>query len=219
MAVEFHGQRLAGELVRRDVGQHARGIDIDGVAAGRLDDGDAVVGDVAAEVAGGDDAVVQVVGVEDLFQADGDRVQVAAGQSAVGGEAFGQDEQVGLLLEDAVVVGAEQAADVGEGVLLGGEGAAVGERKHFLGDLFWRPIGVAGLALADEPGIFGEAAGVQVERNAVARADGLDGLDVRHGDRLSAAGVVGDGQHDERDLGGALGGDQGFQRARRPCCP
>ena len=49
--VEFDGQRLAGKLVPRDMRQHAAGVDIDGVAAGRLDDGHAVVGDVAAQVA------------------------------------------------------------------------------------------------------------------------------------------------------------------------
>ena len=196
----------------RDVRQHARGVDVDGVAAGRLDDGHAVVGDVAAQVAGGDDAVAQVVGVQHLLQADGDGVEVAAGESAVGGEALGEDEQVGLLLEDAVVVGAEQAADVGEGVLLGGEGAAVGEREHLLRDLFRRPIGVAGLALADEPGVLGEAAGVQVERESVAGTDGFDGLDVGHRDGLAAAGVVGDGEHDQRDVRGAFARDQCFQR-------
>ena len=66
------------------------------------------------------------------------------GQPAVGGKAFGQDQQVGLLLRDAVVVGAEQAADVGEGVLLRGEGAAVGEREHLLRDLLGRPVRVPG---------------------------------------------------------------------------
>jgi len=78
--VKFDGQGLAGKPVRRDVRQHAGGIDIDGVPAGRLDDGDAMIGDVAAEVAGGDDAVVQVVGVEHLFETDGDGVQVASGR-------------------------------------------------------------------------------------------------------------------------------------------
>ncbi len=46
----------------------------------------------------------------------------------------------------------------------------------------------------------------------MADADGFDGGDVGHGDGLAAAGVVGDGQHDQRNFGGALGGDQGLQR-------
>src|ERR1017187_5627946 len=97
-----------------------------------LDDGDAVVGNMAAQAAGGDDAVAQIVGIEDLFQANGDRVQVAAGEATVSGEAFGQNEQVGFLLGHPVVVATEKTADVGEGVLLGGEGAAVGQRENLL---------------------------------------------------------------------------------------
>ena len=88
----------AGNCAARNVRQHARGIDIDGVPAGRLDDRHAVVGDVPAQVAGGDDAVAQIVRIEHLLQAHGDGVQVAAGQAAVGRKAFGQDQQIGLLL-------------------------------------------------------------------------------------------------------------------------
>ena len=43
-------------------------------------------------------------------------------------------------------------------------------------------------------------------------ADGADGADVLHGDRLAAAGVVGDGEHDERDVLAADLFDQGFER-------
>ena len=64
----------------------------------------------------------------------------------------------------------------------------------------------------NEPGVFGEAAGIQVERNAVAGAHGLDGFDVRHGDGLAAAGIIGDRQHHEGDLRRTFGGDQGFER-------
>ena len=89
------------------MGQHAGGIDVDGVAARGLDDGNAVIGDVAAEVAGGDDAVVEVIGIEDLFETGGDGVKVAAGKSAVGRKAFGEDQEITLLLGDAVVAGTE----------------------------------------------------------------------------------------------------------------
>src|ERR1039457_3684031 len=148
------------------------------MTAGRFDDGDAAVGDVAAQIAGGDDAVLQVVGIEDFFQAHGDGVEIAPGQAAVSGKAFGEDEEIGLELGDAVVVGGEQAADVGEGVFLGGESAAVGERKYFLRDAFGGPIGIAGLAFANEPGVFGEAAGVQVERNGVTGGDAAHRLGI-----------------------------------------
>ena len=88
------------------------------------------------------------------------------------------------------------------------------KREHLLGDAFRGPIGVARLALVDEPGVFGEAAGVQIEREChAARSHALDRLDVGHGDRLPAAGVIGDGEHDQRNACRAFGGDQGFQRA------
>ncbi len=89
--VKFHRQRLAGKLVRRDVRQHAGCVDIDGVAAGRLDDRHAAVGDVAAQVTRGSDPVAQVIGMEDFLQAHRDGIQVAAGQPAVSREALGEN--------------------------------------------------------------------------------------------------------------------------------
>ncbi len=142
--------------------QHARRIDIDGVAAGRLHDRHAAVGDVPAQVARGNDPVAQVIGIENFLQSHRDGVQIAAGQPAVGRKALGEDQQVGFLLRQAVVIGAKEAADIGEGVLLGGERAPVGQRKHLLRDLLGRPIRIPGFALADEPGVLREAAGVQV---------------------------------------------------------
>jgi len=44
-------------------------------------------------------------------------------------------------------------------------GASVAEAEHFLGDLFRSFIFVSFFAQLDEPGIFGEAAGVEIERN------------------------------------------------------
>jgi hypothetical protein len=82
------------------VRQHARGIDVDSVPARRFHDGNAVVGDVPAQVTGGSDAVLQVVGVQSLLQTDGDGIQIAPRQASISRKAFGQDEQVGLLLEN-----------------------------------------------------------------------------------------------------------------------
>ena len=101
----------------------------------RLHDGNAVLGDVIAEISGGGDAVAQVVFVERLLHADGDGLEVASGEAAVGWIAFGQDEQVLFLLREQIVVRAEEAADVGHAVFLGGHGAAIAEPKHLLRDL------------------------------------------------------------------------------------
>ena len=163
------------------------------MAAGRLHNRHALVRDVLAQVGGGDDAVAQVVLLQRLLQADGNRLQVAPCQPAIGGVALGEDEQVFFLLRQRVVVGAEEAADVGQPVFFGAHGAAVAERKHLLRNLLRRLVLVARLAQLDEVGVLGEAAGVEVERNAVPLADGPHRACVFDGDGLPAAGVVGDG--------------------------
>jgi len=71
-----------------------------------------------------------------------------------------------------------EAADVGEGVLSWGRRCSHRRGKTSSGRSVWATIGVARLAFADEPGVFGEAAGVQVEGDGRARADALDGFDV-----------------------------------------
>ena len=204
MPVQLDGQRLARELAPRDVRQHALGVDVDGVSAGRLDNRDAGVGDVPPEVFGRYDPVAQVVRVENFGKTHRNGLQIAARQAAVGGEPLGENEQVLLLLGQPVVVGAEQPADVGERVFLGGEGAAVGQREHLLSYLLGRPVRVSRLALPDEPGVLGEPASVQIERNTMPGSGELHLLDVRERDRLSSAGIVGHREHDQRDAGGAL---------------
>ena len=113
----------------------------------------------------------------------------------------------------------EEAAHVDDGVLLGAHGAAVGQVAHLAHDLAHRLVGVAGLAQLDEVGVLGDAAGVEVERLAVLAADLGDGAHVGQRDRLAAAGVVGDGDHDERDALGAVLGEGCAQARRRPCRP
>ena len=188
------------------------------MASGRQDDGDSLLGEVVAEVGGGGDAVAQVVLVDGFLQADGDGFEVASGEAAVGGVALGEDEQVLLLLGEQVVVGAEESADVGHAVFLGAHGAAVAEGEHLLGDLLGSFVLVAGLAELDEVGVLGEAAGVKVQRDVVAAAERADLAGIGHGDGLAAAGVVGDGEHDERNALAADAGDSLARGRQRPCC-
>ena len=99
----------------------------------------------------------------------------------------------------------QPAADVGEAVLLRRHRHAVGERRHLAHDVGDRPVGLARLALLDEPGVLGEAAGVEEQRHAVAVADRAHRAQVLERDRLAAARVVGDGHEHDRDaLGAAL---------------
>ena len=202
--IEFGGESYAGKLIQRDVRDEAAGVKVDGVASGRHDEGDSLLGEVVSEVGGGGDAVTQVVFVTGLLQADGDGFEIASGEASVGGVAFGEDEQVFFLLGKNVIVGAEESADVGHAVFLGAHGAAVAEREHLLGDLFGRFVFKAGLAELDEVGVFSEAASVKVKRDVVGVAELADLAGVFHGDGLASAGVVGDGEHDKRN---ALGAD------------
>jgi hypothetical protein len=50
--------------------------------------GHALVGNVAAKIAGGGDAVLEVIGIEHFLETDGDGFEVAPGQAAVGGESL-----------------------------------------------------------------------------------------------------------------------------------
>ena len=68
-----------------------------------------------------------------------------------------------------------------------------------------------GLAKLDEPGVLGEAAGVEVERDAVLLTHRAHLAGIFHGDRLAATGVVRDGEHDERDAIAADAVDEGFE--------
>ena len=70
---------------------------------------------------------------------------------------------------------------------------------------------VARLAQLDEPCVLGEAAGVEIERDAVAPADGAYLARIFHRDWLAAAGVVGDREHDERNAAAAHALDEALE--------
>ena len=169
--IEFGGEGYAGKLVGRNVGEKGAGVEIDGVASGRLDDGHSLGGDVIAEIGGGGDAVAKIVFVEGFLQADGDGFEIASGKAAIGGIALGKNEQIFFLLGEHVVVGAEKAADIGHAVFLGGHGAAVAEGRTSPARSAWEFFLIAGFAQLDEVGILGKAAGVEVKRNVVLAAE------------------------------------------------
>jgi hypothetical protein len=81
------------------------------------------------------------------------------------------DLDVATALGELVVVDREPAADVGERILLRAHRHPVGKHGDLADDLRDRAVALAGLALADQPCVLGEAAGVEEERHAVAVAD------------------------------------------------
>ena len=186
------------------MGEQGAGVDVDGVAAGGLHDRHAGAHQPVAEVRRRSDPVAEVVVVDHLAQALGDRLEVAAGEPAVGGEALGEDEEVAAALGQVVVVHGEPAADVGEAVLLGAHRHAVGERGHL-------PHDVARRSRSDCPGSRSRmnqafSAKRQASRNSGTPwrvADRPDAAQVLQRDGLAAAGVVRDGHEHDRDVGAA----------------
>ena len=77
-----------------------------------------------------------------------------------------------------------------------------------------RLVGETSFTRFDEVGIFSEAAGVDIQGDAMLPADLLCFAGVGHRHGLAAAGVVGDREHHERDFLGALAIDQLLEAKR-----
>jgi hypothetical protein len=178
--IKFHGQRYTRELFERDVRQEGTGIQINGVSTRRLHDWDALVGNVIAKISRRGNPVLQVILLKRLLKTNRNCLEIAPRQSAVGGIALGKNEQVFFLLREKVVVGAEKSTDVGHAILFRRHGAAIAVAEHFLGDLLGSFGFKARLAQLDEIGVFGEAAGVEVERYSVLAANRVDVANVLH---------------------------------------
>ena len=181
------------------MGQQRSCIDVDCVAAGRLDDGDVAAADLLCEVLDRAHSIVQVLLVDDLFQTGRDSLKVVAGEATVRRETLGEDEQVVRLLCPLAVVQRQEAADVGQPVLLGRHGAAISNREHLLRDGLGRVVRVALLAQLDKPGVLSEPTGVEEHGDAILIADRSDGPQVHHRHWLATAGVVRDRDHHQRD--------------------
>jgi hypothetical protein len=136
--IEFGCERNTGKLLGRDVGQEGAGIDVNSVTVGWLDNRYALRGDVITQISGGGYPLLQVILVQDLLQANGDRLQVASRQASVRRIPLGQDEQVFLALRQGVIIRAREAANVGHAIFLCRHGAAVSVAEHFLRELLGR---------------------------------------------------------------------------------
>ena len=209
--VQLDCQRLARVLERRDLRQQRSCVDVDRVASERLHERHARLQQTVAEIRRGARAVPEVVVVDGLGKALRDRLEVTPGEATVRRKALGEDAERAALVGELRVVHRHPAADVREGILLRAHRHPVGERGRLADDLGHRAICVALLALADEPRVLGEAAGVEEERHAVAVADRAHVAQVLHRHRLAAARVVRDRHEDDRHVGGTLG-EQPFER-------
>lgn len=195
--VEFDGQCLGGKLLFGHVGEHFGGVDEDGVAAGGTLIGYAVGVEQLGKAFYLADARFQIVELGVLVESDGECVHVATVHSAVGQVAFKLHAiAFGALIPVFLVCG-DEAAHVDESVFLGAHGHAIGQGKHFFGYLLDGLLGVGWLSGLDEVGVLGEAGRIEDDALAILVSYFADGFQVFHRDRLSASGVVCDGDDDE----------------------
>src|SRR5215211_6697173 len=207
--VERAGERLGGELGRWDLRQHPARVEVDGVPTDRPDDRGALLLENRTEVGDLLDAVAEVVLAEHLPEADRDRLEIPPGEAAVGWEPFEDDPaRLQPLEEDLVLADGDEAADVRDRVLLRAHEDAVRVEEHLAGNVRKRLVRIPFLALADEPGVLGEARDVEHELLRVLPREPGDLVDVGHGDRLAAARVVRQCQHHDRDALAVLAGEE-----------
>ena len=142
--------------------------------------------------------------VEHLIESLRHRLEVPAGEPAVGKKALREDEQIPGTHREIIIIQTKKSPRIHECILFRAHRAAVGERKHFNGDLPHLLVSVSLLPLFYEERIFRKPACVEKERNLVSGSD-LPGLShVLHRHRLSPSGIVGDREHDERNVPGSL---------------
>ena len=105
------------------------------MTARRLDNRHSLRSNVIAEIGSRSNAILQVILVQDLLQANRNRFEIAPGEAAVRGIALGQNEQVFFPLRKRVVIGAQEPTDICQTVFLRGHGAAIAVAEHLLRDL------------------------------------------------------------------------------------
>src|SRR5512143_1786864 len=123
----------------------------------RFDDGDTGFFEAICQVSRLTQAVSQVVLVKPLPQPGSDGIQVTPCQSSIGRETLAQDKLVTGTLEKALIVHAQEAANINNGIFLGTHGAAICQREHLACDFQRGFISIAWLTQLDEVGILGES--------------------------------------------------------------
>ena len=179
------------------MGEEAAGVDEDGMTAHGTDDRHAALDEHVAEHAHLAQTMGHVLLIGHFTQAHGKGVEVASGKAAVGDESFKQNhagQKVHVVFFRAQH---DHAAYVDHGILLAGNGGAVGGVHHGLENFSHAHACAFRLAFLDEEGVFGHACGIEEQLFAVLFGHGAYVTQVLQTHGLTAAGVVGDGDHDE----------------------
>ena len=144
--VERDRERLSGIGERRDVREERSRVDVHGVPACGFHDRHPGAVERVGEIFGRADPITQVIRFDGLRKALRDRLEIPAGEPAVGREALGEDQKVAAFLGERVVVHREPSADVRERILLCAHRHPVGVRRHLAHDVADLALGVPGLA-------------------------------------------------------------------------
>ena len=177
-------------------------------------------GQLLGEVRRRADAISQVRLFDDLLEAARDRLEVVAGQPAVGRKSLGQNQQVARTAPPSRRCSSRGSRRCSPG--RPSSPTSCSRRRARTSRARSRAAcgrAVPGLALLDEPRVLGEAAGVEEERLAVAVAERADAAQVLQRHRLAAAGVVRDRHHHQRHAVAARARQQPPRARRGRCCP
>jgi len=189
--VDVHCGRkgLGWKCVVGNMGEEALCIDVDAVSSYWEDERDAGGAKLIAEVGHLFNARADVIIVDGLPDADGNRLHVAPRHTAVRVEAFvDDDEPTGLFVEKRIIE-RQKPADIAARVLLGAHCSAVGEVAEFAHDGAHRFAGATRFPLLDEERILRDPGDVEDDANPVILRHGAHFPEIAEGDRLAAGHV------------------------------
>jgi hypothetical protein len=95
---------------------------------------------------------------------NGDRLKIAASDAAVGRITLLQHEQFPGTVCDGLRSSTEEAAHVGQAVLLRRKDTSVCQLEHCVNDGIERHVRIILFTFSDEPSVLGKPAGIQIQR-------------------------------------------------------
>ncbi len=145
-------------------------------------------------------AVLLVIVFQRFHQANGRGFQVTARKTTVGYKSLAHDQHILEIFGPGIIVANQKSSNIDQAVFLQAHRGAIGIREYLLCDLQQGFILVTGFPFLYEIGVFRKTTGIQDKRYSVFFKYRLGLADVLHGDRLTAAGVVGNGDHGKGDF-------------------
>ena len=160
----------------------------------------AVLVELASEVLHLVDTSLEHIKLGILVKTYSKSVKVATVKTTIGQETFkGYAEQLSTLIP-VLIVGSDETTHINETVLLGTHSHCIYIAVHLACNLLNSLVSIAFLAGLDEVRVLGKACAIHNYGNTVLVAKFTSLLDVLHRNGLTANGVVGNGEHHERNI-------------------